>query len=92
LEKYSAIRDMRFIRTVNSKSEESYVDNARKFYWRGGEAIFAFSKHKGKGLKQVVKEDPCFCKWILEAEFSDETKAVVKMALEEGDVKLEEKK
>lgn len=83
LEKYNEVRDMRFIRTINNKSEESYADNARKFYWRGGEAIFAFSKHKGKPLRQVVKDDPGFCKWILEAEFSEETKSVVKLALEE---------
>jgi DNA polymerase-3 subunit epsilon len=85
LEKYNEVRDMRFIRTINNRSEESFVDNARKFYWRGGEAIFAFSKYRGKTLKEVVKEDPKFCKWILEADFSDETKAIVKMAMEVKD-------
>ena len=91
LDKYNEVRDMRFIRTINNRSEESFVDNARKFYWRGGEAIFAFSKYRGKTLKEVVKEDLKFCKWILEADFSDETKAIVKMAMEVKDV-LELKK
>jgi DNA polymerase-3 subunit epsilon len=62
--------------------EELYVDNARKFYWRDGEAYFAFSKHKDNSLGEVAKKDPKFLRWIISADYSDETKSIVKKALE----------
>ncbi|MDP2830622.1 MAG: 3'-5' exonuclease, partial [bacterium] len=58
-----------------------FIDNTRKFYWRRGEAYFAFSKHINKPLARVAEDDPEFLKWILSADFSDETKNIVKEAL-----------
>lgn len=83
LEQYQEVRDWDFINTIHENfGEEVYVDNARKFYWRDGEAYFAFSKHRDKPLAQVAQDDPKFLKWILTADYSEETKTVVKKALE----------
>ncbi len=81
LEKYKVARDWNFIREINQISGERWVDNDRKFYWRNGEAYFAFSKHKDISLVKVAEIDPGFLRWILSANFSDETKTIVSEAL-----------
>lgn len=82
LEKYKETRDWDFINQIHQDNEERYVDSTRKFYWLKGEAHFTFSKYKDKALSAIVKEDPKFLRWILNADFSDETKNIVRMALE----------
>jgi DNA polymerase III subunit epsilon len=81
LEKYQEASDMAFINRIHSSSDDRFVDNERKFYWRNGEAYFSFSKHKDAPLSEVVKTDPGFLQWVMGADFSDETKEIVKKAL-----------
>ncbi|MDP2709518.1 MAG: exonuclease domain-containing protein [bacterium] len=81
LEKYGEIRDWDFVYKINHTSDDRYVDNDRKFFWRNGQAHFSFSKYKGESLAGVVKTDPGFLNWILTADFSEETKNIVKKAL-----------
>ncbi|MBU4000195.1 3'-5' exonuclease [Patescibacteria group bacterium] len=82
LDKYSEIGDWGFINKIHQSPENSYVDSSRKFYWRHGRAHFAFSKYRGIALSEVAKVNPKFLKWILAADFSEETKTIVKKALE----------
>jgi DNA polymerase III subunit epsilon len=82
LEKYREIRELDFIRKIHSARDSEYTDNTRKFYWKSGEAHFAFSKYEGEPLNKVAKRDPGFMQWILEAEFSEYVKSVVFKALE----------
>jgi len=82
LEKYEEARSLDFIRKMNKADSERWVDNDRKFYWRDGEAYFAFSKHKDEPLARVAETDPGFLQWILSADFSEETKNIVSRALE----------
>ena len=82
LDKYSEIEDWDFIDKIHQSPEDLYVDNARKFYWRHGRAYFAFSKYRGIALSEVAKINPKFLKWILTADFSEETKTIIKKALE----------
>lgn len=82
LAKYEQLRDWEFIYKINHASDDRYVDNDRKFYWRDGQAYLAFSKHRGRALKEVVEQEPGFLEWILTADFSDETKEIVKKALD----------
>ena len=78
LEKYSETRDWDFIYKIHHASDDRFVDIDRKFYWRGGEAYLVFSKHKDRSLADVAKKDPGFLEWILSANFSEETKNIVK--------------
>lgn len=39
--------------------------------------IFNFGKHKGKTVKEVLKKDPSFFDWIMQGEFSKNTKDVL---------------
>lgn len=43
-----------------------------------GEPIFNFGKHKGDTVKSVVRKDPSFIDWILNSEFSKNTKDVLR--------------
>lgn len=81
LEKYSETRDWDFIYKIHHAADDRFVDSDRKFFWRNGEAHFSFSKYKGSSLAEVVKLDPGFLQWILSADFSEETKDIVKKAL-----------
>lgn len=82
LKKYEETRDWDFIYKIHHPSDDRYVDNDRKFYWRSGEAHFAFSKHKDRPLADVAKTDPGFLSWILAADFSEETKNIIRKAME----------
>lgn len=81
LNKYQEIRDWDFIFKIHHASDGRFVDNDRKFYWRHGEAYFAFSKYKDRALADITEKDKGFLEWILSADFSDETKDIVRKAL-----------
>ncbi len=86
LEHYMEIRDKNFINKIHHHSPESYIDNTRKFYWKNGKAYFAFSEYRDVALAKVAKIDVKFLKWLLSADFSDETKNIVKKALDETNI------
>jgi len=81
LEKYEEARDWDFIYKIHHSADDRFVDNDRKFYWRSGEAYFAFSKHKDRPLEEIAKVDRGFLEWIISADFSEETKDIVRKAL-----------
>ncbi len=86
LKKYKEIRDIKFINEIHTPHDEDYyVDHEHKFYWLGGVAYFNFSKYKDKPLAEVLKKDRKFLEWIMEADFSIETKKIVKKFLEKED-------
>jgi len=82
LKKYKEARDLNFLRCINSVDNTKWVDNDRKFYWRSGQAHFAFSKYRDAPLSKVLEIDRPFLEWILTAEFSEETKLIIRKALE----------
>jgi DNA polymerase III subunit epsilon len=46
---------------------DNRVDAEGKFYWKNGEATFSFgNKHKGKSLREVVRQDPGYLSWMIE--------------------------
>ncbi len=76
------VLDWEFIHKIHNNSNlERFVDSDRKFYWRDGEAYFSFSKFKDNPLKKVAETDQGFLNWILNADFSEETKEIVRKAL-----------
>jgi DNA polymerase III subunit epsilon len=81
LEKYKETRDWNFIYKIHHTTDDRFVDTDRKFYWRGGEAFLAFSKHKDRSLAEVAKTDPGFLSWVLASDFSEEVKDIIKKAL-----------
>ncbi|WP_040887516.1 3'-5' exonuclease [Zavarzinella formosa] len=57
------------------------VDVGGKFRSEGGEIVFAFGKHLGRRLDQVVRDDPAYLAWMLDRDFLPDTKAVIRTAL-----------
>lgn len=80
--KYKEARDLNFLKSINRVDSSRWVDNERKFYWRSGQAHFAFSKYKDTPLHKIVETDRDFLEWILRSDFSEETKMIVKNALD----------
>jgi len=65
-----------------SLRETSWVDREGKFKLENGEVVINFGKKKGESLKNLVRNDPGFLRWILKSDFSSDTKDVVRKALE----------
>jgi DNA polymerase-3 subunit epsilon len=82
LEMYEELRDLNVINKIHRLPDDKFVDLERRFYWRNGEAYFAFSKYRDSPLSEVAKTNPDFLHWILTADFPEETKIIVKKALE----------
>lgn len=82
LDKYKEIRDKEFINKLHAENEEDKITRStQKFYWIAGEAYFSFSKYKNKALSWVVKKDPKFLEWMIQADFSLNTKNIIKKAM-----------
>lgn len=71
------------IKKIHAESCRDYVDMDGKFYRDGGDIYFGFSKFKGQLLSAVAQSDPTFLRWILQADFPEDTKDVVRNALNE---------
>jgi DNA polymerase-3 subunit epsilon len=46
--------------------------------------VFNFGPHRGEALDQVASEDPGFLRWMLNKDFSDDVKKIVRSALGAG--------
>ncbi len=57
------------------------VDRGGKFVRAAAGVVFAFGKHQGRPLVQVAAEAPGYLQWILEADFPDDAKDLVRRAL-----------
>ncbi len=73
LEKYPQIKnDVDGI--IQFTGEEKIVDFARRFVYDKNEIVFNFGKHKGKSVKQVLKEEPQYYDWMMKGDFALHTK------------------
>jgi DNA polymerase-3 subunit epsilon len=61
--------------------QDDWVDEEGKFQWRDKEAVFSFGKYPGQKLCEVRKSDPGYLQWMLRSEFHDDTKRIVRAAL-----------
>lgn len=60
------------------------VDVAGCFQKIEGRIVFNFGKFRGERLRKVAREDPGYLNWILQQSFLDDTKAVVRRALQKA--------
>lgn len=59
------------------KSQE-FFEGDRKFRWWNGDLYITFGKHNGKSVMSIAKEDRGYLEWILNKEFSDKVKSMVR--------------
>ncbi len=72
-------------RTVRGLHESfAGVDVLGRFRREGGAIVFAFGRHAGKPLSTVAKESPDYLYWMLEGDFLEDVKYVVRNALAEA--------
>ncbi len=58
--------------------QSNLVDLAGRFVLNPqGEAIFNFGKHRGKPVKDVLKNEPSYYAWMMDGDFSQDTKNVL---------------
>ena len=81
LERYDDLpRDVATLHELLRDPDE--VDVSGKFRRVNGEICFRFGSHKGKSLQAVLVEAPDYLQWILASDFPDDTKAVVRTAIQ----------
>lgn len=58
--------------------QSNLADLAGRFiYNNDGEVLFNFGKHKGKKVKDILKNEPGYYNWMMEGDFSMQTKHIL---------------
>lgn len=57
------------------------ADRAGKFVVRDGATVFNFGKHRGRPLAEVAAGAPDYLRWLLQGDFPEDAKALVREAL-----------
>lgn len=69
LERYPDLpRDVPGLHSFCKLDRDRFVDSEGKFFWRDGEAVFNFGKHKSKSLRAVAETDPNYFSWMISPE------------------------
>jgi len=64
-----------------NRKDPNWVDSDGKFIWVGDTIVINFSKHKGRTLEDMGKNEIGFLNWIISNDFSLEVKEITKNAL-----------
>ena len=73
-------RDVAKLHEISRPPEGRYADPDKRFLWRDGEIVFAFSEHRGKTLAEVAEKHPGFLDWMISKTFSEESKQIARDA------------
>ncbi len=60
-----------------NRPDPQFVDSERRFRWRNREATFCFGKLAGMSLRQAVRDDPGYLRWMLGQEFGPEVRQII---------------
>ena len=61
--------------------DRSRVDAEGRLRWRDDDVVIGFGKNSGVKLKELVEKDPGYLKWILDKEFPEDTKDIIRKAM-----------
>ncbi len=59
-----------------------WVDDGKRFAWYNGTAVVGFGKHQGKPLTAIAHDEPDYLLWMLQKDFPDSTKTIIRDALD----------
>ncbi len=62
---------------------KNFIDAIGRFAWLEGEVAFNFGKHRGRPVREIVREYPDYLSWVLTQDFSPEVRDIVTKALED---------
>jgi DNA polymerase-3 subunit epsilon len=84
LEKYDSLNvDVQALADFSRAGDHKLLDLAGRLAIDDkGNSIYNFGKHKGKTIKQVMKEEPGYYGWMLDADFPLYTKQCLRMEME----------
>jgi DNA polymerase-3 subunit epsilon len=57
------------------------ADRSGRLRWVDGEIVINFGKKKGARLRDLVRDDPSFVKWIIRSDFPADTRVIAEQAL-----------
>ena len=66
---------------VCNPKHPDWADNEGRLRWTHGEAAINFGKNQGRSLRELVQKDTGFLNWILQNEFPEDTKGIIRNAL-----------
>lgn len=61
--------------------DPSRVDRSGRLKWVNGAITLNFGKFQGRGLQDVIREEPGVINWLLRSDFPEDTKRIVRDAL-----------
>ena len=73
--------DMEAIDRLFNARDPFHADRSGRFRWVDGEIVVNFGKKKGARLRDLVKDDPGFLKWITRNDFPLDTRRIAENAL-----------
>jgi DNA polymerase-3 subunit epsilon len=76
-ERYEALKGDIDIMNTYSRSGNK-ADFAGRFAYKGETVVFNFGKHKGKTLGEVLKSEPGYYSWMMNAQFTQNTLDILK--------------
>jgi len=74
-------RDLDALHDYCNPRDPSWVDRTGKLKWADGIVVLNFGKKKGFPLRDLVRDDPGFAKWMLRSDFPRDTKDILESAL-----------
>jgi len=74
--------DMEGLNDYCDPRDPSWADRTGRLKWAKGEIVFNFGKFQGQSLREAVIHDPNFINWLLRADFPEDTKRIVRDAVE----------
>src|SRR5690606_22795047 len=80
LRRYTDLAEELQARLANPPGAD-WIDAEGKFVWRDGVAVVNFGKHHGRPLDRLAAEEPDYLRWVLNGDFSAETKQIARDAL-----------
>ena len=75
-------RDMKGIDAFCCPTDPSWLDKTGKIKWQDGIAVMNFGKNSGVSLGELAKNEVGFLRWMLKNDFADDTKTIVKNAIQ----------
>jgi DNA polymerase-3 subunit epsilon len=81
VKKYGRHKGIDSLKEFDYVKSSDFFDDDRKFRWWDGELYITFGKHSGKNIKLIADEDEGYLRWMLDKDFSDRVKSMIRGSL-----------
>jgi DNA polymerase III subunit epsilon len=74
-------RDLAGLDAYCHPRDPTWADESGRLKWRDGVLVINFGRNEGASLRELARDERGFLQWILDRDFPDDTKALVREAL-----------